>query len=141
MIRPPLPSKRARAYVTKMTLAQMTSQVAVTRPGPPTFDPATGLTEAHAGATVWSGPARIYSTSGSLTVMGEGVVSLGQTNISIPQDAPLPKVDDIVDVTSSLDDPAMVNRRYRVIDVSEGGILSPTRTLACTTVEGNPWSA
>lgn len=140
-MRAPIPSKRAREYVKKMTVAQMTSQVVVTRPGAPTFDSATGLTEAHTGSTVWSGPARIYSTTGSLTVLGEGLVSMGQTTISIPQDAPLPRVDDIVEVTASPDDPAMVERRYRVIDVSEGGLLSPSRQLTCTTIEGNPWSA
>lgn len=140
-LRPPIPSARARAYVKKMAVAQMTSQVVVTRPGAPTFNATTGLTTAHEGSEVWSGPARIYSTSGSLTVQGDGVVSMGQTTIAIPQDAPLAHVDDIVDVTSSPDDSAMVGRRYRVVDVSEGGLLSPTRNLQVTTVEGSPWQS
>jgi Family of unknown function (DUF6093) len=139
-LRAPVPSQRARNYVKKMALAQMTSQVAVTRPGAPTFDADTGLTTAHSTDPYWTGPARIYSTTGGIQVIGEGVVSLGQTTIAISQDAPLPKIDDIVEVTSSPDDPAMVGRFYRVIDVSEGGLLSPTRNLQVTTVEGNPWS-
>lgn len=140
-LRPPVPSARARAYLKKMTELQMQSQVHITRPGNPTFDPASGLTTAHTGSDVYTGPARVYPTQGALQAIGDGLVSIGQTSISIPQDAPLPKVDDIVDVVSTPDDSAMVDRRYRVIDVSEGGILSPSRSLTCTTVEGNPWSA
>lgn len=138
-LRPPVPSARARAYVKKMAVAQMTSQIVITRPGTPTFDATTGLTTAHTGTTVWTGPARFYSTTGGVQVIGDAVVSLGQTTVAIPQDAPLPEIDDIVDVTSSPDDTAMVGRRYRVIDVSEGGLLSPTRNLQVTTVEGSPW--
>ena len=140
-MRAPVPSARARAYVKRMAVAQMTSQVVVTRPGTPTFDPDTGLTTAHEGSEVWTGPARIYSTTGGLSIQGDGIVSLGQTTIAIPQDAPLPHVDDLVDVVSSPDDSAMVGRRYRVIDVSEGGIISPTRNLQVTTVEGSPWAS
>lgn len=138
-LRPAVPTKRARTYLTKMTLSQMTSQVSIERPGDPTFNATTGLETATTTGAIWSGPARIYGTSGSLTMVGDAVVSLAQTTISIPQTAPLIKVDDIVTVTSTSDDPAMVNKRYRVVDVTEGGLLSPTRQLTATTLEGSPW--
>lgn len=140
-LRPPVPSARARKYLTKMVVGQMTSTITIERPGRPTFNPTTGLTTGVEAQAIWTGPARVYGTTGSLTPLGDGVISLGQTNIAIPQDAPLPKVDDIVTVTVSPDDTAMVGRNYRVVDVSEGGILSPSRTLTVTTVEGNPWTA
>lgn len=136
----PIPSARARSYLTKMVVGQMTSTVSIERPGAPTFNATTGAITGVKASDLWSGPARIYGTRGSLTSLGDGVVSLGQTNISIPQTAPLPHVDDIVTVTFSPDDPALTGRRYRIVDVTEGGILSPMRVLTVTTVEGSPWT-
>jgi len=137
----PVPSARARSYLYKMTVGQMTSTVTIERPAVPTFDSTTGMSTAHTSVVVWSGPARIYSTTGGMQLVGGGLAAIGQSTVSIPQDAPLPKVDDMVEVTASPDDPAMVGRRYRVIDVTEGGILSPSRQLTVTTQEGSPWTS
>lgn len=140
-MRAPVPTKRARAYLYKQTVAQMTSQVTIHRPGTPSFNATSGTMTAQGATTIWSGPARIYSIQGSLQVVGGGIASLGQTTISVPQDAPLAKVDDMVEVTSSPDDPAIVGKQYRVIDVTEGGIVSPARQLTVTVVEGSPWTS
>lgn len=139
-MRGPLPSAKARAYVTKMAIAQMSSTVTLERPSNPTFDSTTGKMTAGGSTLYWTGPARIYPTAGGMTQIGGAVVDQGQTTVAIPQDAPLPKEDDLVTVTATTDDSAMTGRKYRIIDVTEGGILSPTRNLTVTTVEGSPWS-
>jgi len=139
-LRPPVPSRFARNYITKMSMAQMTSTITIFRPSPADFDTDTGQISAGTGTTIWSGPARIYSESGSLASIGGELVSLGQTYMAIPQTALGVHVDDLAQVTATLDDPALVNTVFRIVDVSAGGLLSATRRLTVTTVEPNPWN-
>lgn len=137
---PPVPSPFARKYLVSMATAQMTSTITITRPTETAFNATTGDLTAGTAAAVWSGPGRIYSEAGSLTAIGGELVSLGQTFIAIPQSATLPHVDDLVTVTASSDDPALVDRVFRIVDVSMGGVISPTRKLTVTAIEPNPWN-
>lgn len=138
-LRPPVPSRMARSYLSKMAIAQMTSTITVSRPADPAFNTTTGEISTGTYVTIWTGPARIYSESGALSVIGDEMVSVGTTYIAIAQSAPLPRVDDIAKVNTTLDDPALVDTVFRIVDVSVGGLLSPTRRLTVTTIESNPW--
>jgi hypothetical protein len=100
------------------------------------FDRATGkfggLTNA---TTVYSGPVRIQSVSGSGTAdIGGTEVSQRDTIISIPMSAPIPHRDDIVIVgVDDLADATQDHQVYRVLGADGGGLLGAVRHLSCVT--------
>lgn len=121
---------------------QMQNSVQVLRPVAPTFNATTGLITAHSNTTlVWSGPARVYPASGGgNTQIGDGYLTLRTTTISVMEEgSDIIQVNDLVQITSDVDDAAGTNKQFRVIDVSLGGVLDPTRKLTCTEVEANPF--
>jgi hypothetical protein len=121
---------------------QMQSSITVLRPVAPSFDAASGLITAHSNTTtVWTGPARVYTASGGgNTQIGDGYLTLRTTTISVMEvGSDVIQVNDLVKITSDADDAAATNKQFRVIDVTLGGVLDPTRKLTCTEVEANPF--
>jgi hypothetical protein len=74
-------------------------------------------------------------------MVGEDEVPLQATQLSIPWNAdPVPRRDDEVEVLTS-DDPAMVGKRFRIMDVAKAGDLRPTRRFTVQTIEASrQWS-
>lgn len=137
-----LPSKRAQAIITKKMLAQMGSTVVITRPTAPAFDATTGLmTATDTNTPLYTGPARIYPVSGGgQTFLGSEDTVMRTTTFSVPQTGTEGlRVGDLVTVAATQDDQALVGRQFRVLDVSMGGILDPTRKLSTQAVEPNPF--
>lgn len=134
-------SSLARRYVRNRVEAQMTSRVTIYRNSNPSFDSSSGVYTAHKGTQVYTGKARIYGVDGAgVTQVGEGDFVNRQTYITIPGDAKVPHVDDVVVITHSVDTD-LVGRAWRVIAVDGGSILMHSRRLTVTGVmENRDWS-
>lgn len=117
----------------------MVDTVAIYRPGPMAFNSTTGLNAATSVKKIYEGHARIYSVEGpSLISVGEADLVFRQTYISIPADVlPAPIRDDIVKVLEGRSDEDLLDKAFRVMDVSGGGIVRAVRRLLCQTLEEN----
>ena len=141
-LRPAVFSNRALSFLAVKMLSQMQMTIAITRPIAPTFNAATGLMTAHSNAiALYTGKARVYQVSGGQqSQIGDGVIFLRTTSVSIPETlASGVRVDDMVTITASIDDSVEVGTKYRIIDVTMGGIGDPTRKLTCTEWEPNAY--
>lgn len=139
-LRAQVPSKRALAYMRTKMRGQMQSIVAVYRPLEPTFDASSGLITAHAATQkVWQGPARIYPASGGGNIpLGDGYLTQRTSVVSVMEEgSEVIRVNDLVQIVQDADDAAGTGQEFRIIDVTLGGVLDPTRKLTCTDVEPN----
>lgn len=128
-------SNRARAYIRSRATGNMNYTCQVQRIGAPSFDSVTGIYTAGEPSVLYTGVCRIWQVSGGGTVdvNQEGII-LQQTKLSIPWNEGVGiKRDDEVKITAASYDPALVNKRYRILDVDKGGDLRATRTF---TVQG-----
>lgn len=139
MAKSPLPSAYAVKYMRRRAELMMTSTIRIFHPGNPVFDSTTGMTGGGTPTNIYQGPARIFTMTGSPAPLGDQVVSMNQTVVSIPYNSPLPRVDDVVEIQTN-DDPALVGRNYRIVDVEEGGIASPVRHLTVSGVQPDAFS-
>lgn len=134
------PSTRSLNYVRKQSQLLMTSTVLIYRPGTPTFNSTTGVMTASNSQTIYTGPAHVYTAKGNMQDVAGELLTVNQTFVSIPWTAPVPKSDDVIQVTVS-NDPALTNRYFRIVDVPEGGINPIVRTLAVTGVEPDAFTS
>lgn len=131
------------AYLATAVTAFMTSTVELVRPAVPTYDPVLGTALAGStdGYTGYTGPAQLTRSASAGSVMsGESYSEISTVRVILPQIALLPRVEDQVIVVACPEDPSLVNEVLRVIDVSFGGITSPTRTLTCTFATATPFN-
>lgn len=107
---------RAVNSLRRMAEEHMVDTVRVYRPSTSVLSD--DLTETNVpGALVWEGKARISPTQGPREQgVGEGVISMRDADFLIPHDAPLPWMDDEVEVVASAD-AALVGRWFRITDV------------------------
>lgn len=95
----------------------------------------TGVYGAPTAVDYYVGPCRVApSTSGSPTVVGEEEIVYRQTDIFLPYDAPVPREDDVVLITASEEDPEMVGRVFRIVEVRLSS-NNNARMLSCTNVQ------
>ena len=94
-----------------------------------TFDPATGEYVTTPGAQVYSGPCRVKPRDNTDRVVEAGgqAVSLFPFVVSVPISATTFEVDDVVTVTASQLDPAMVGLVLRVKQIATGSHLTARR--------------
>lgn len=92
----------------------------------PVFDPETGYSSAG-GAAVYAGACRIRPAGASGRDVGDAPIVLHSYLVTIPWDAVGIAINQVVTITDS-DDPDMVDRTFRVVDV-EGGTGNPHRRL------------
>jgi len=94
-----------------------------------TFDPATGEYVTTPGETVYTGPCRVRpaGTSDRVVDAGGQAVSLFPFVASVPITAVRFAVDDLVTVTASALDPALVGTVLRVAQVAAGTHLTARR--------------
>lgn len=125
---------RARAYAE----ANMQSTVTIARRSKPVFDQTTGRLAPGAPTTIYTGIARIYDvTGGTMMLLGEDPQYVRSSFVSIPMSAPVPQVDDVVEVTAH-PDPALIGKFFKITDVSAGGQLPAARRLSVQGVEASP---
>ncbi len=110
------------------------------RPGGPahTTDPTTGAVS-YGSAPLYSGKCRVQMMTGvrgdNLLRAGERSIVVQSAIISLPIDAPVHRVDDLITVTASALDPQLISRVYRVEDVTHKTYLT-ARRLICQEVTG-----
>lgn len=139
MGRPPY-SARTLAYLRSRLNDNMLGQLQVLRRAQPTLDTDSLLLTTKVATTVYAGKARIYSSNGGAPIyVGEGIIAVTATTVSLPFDAPEIKVDDIVLVSSFGADPQLVADTYTVKDVAGGGLMRATRQLSCQAYQANRW--
>lgn len=137
MTEPPLLSKLVRRSV---KLAQplarayaegnMTMEVEITRPAKSTFDRNTGRMTNPPDATVYTGVARMYEVVGGQAYnLGDEPQFYASSYVSIPVSAPRPWANDDVRIVTA-EDPALVDRHYRITGVDTGGLLPAVHRCA-----------
>lgn len=99
--------------------------------GEPTFDPATRLHADPAASPVYTGKCRVKppTTQVSRVEAGDVLVAAQWFTVSVPASVTGLKRDDVVRVTAS-QDPGLVNRRLRVVQVDAGTHVT-ARRLTC----------
>lgn len=129
--------ERARTVARQRAEANMTARVAIYRLTPQdTLDPNTLVLTTNAQEIILETKAFIHtlSSSGEVTA-GDGPIPLRAAIFSIPVVIPsqykLPRIDDIVRVTSYRADPTVLGRSYQIVAVSDAGLLASTRQLTC----------
>jgi Family of unknown function (DUF6093) len=123
-------------YARRYAEANMTAQVKITRMDEAVLDESGGLTatEMH---TVYEGKGRVYGVSGPMTMnLGEEPQYFSSTYVSIPYDATMPRVDDVIKVTEHYDE-TLVGRTFRVMDVEAGGQYPAVRRMQVTGVQNS----
>lgn len=137
----------ARAMARRRATMDMDTTVTITRmDSPPRYDSTTLLVTGRTALPVYTGKAFIHSLGGQGdTVIGDAGIPLRTTTISIPAETPawttlVPRVDDVVTVTSCEHDPSLVGRVFQVVSVDGGNPIRGTRALYCTTWgDSNNW--
>jgi hypothetical protein len=127
-------AKRVRSNIE----ANMTATVLITRLTDPELD-SHNFVSVNAGMTVYSGPARLTTAQGPVTfTLGEEVQFFSSAWATLPLDRNgtpyYPQVNDLLAVTGA-DDPAMVERRFRVVDVEATGMLATHRRIQLVGVQ------
>lgn len=140
MVRSALPSRRALSFLTAKMISQMGSTIQITRPTKPIFDSKTGLMTAHNdGTTIYLGEARVYPVSGGgSSFLGSEDTIMRSATISVPEATTINvRAGDLITVVATQDDPALLNREFRITDVTLGGLMDPTRKLTADAIEPN----
>ena len=127
--------RSARGFLRDNVEANMTSTVHITRQqsaADAALD-SSGEISVYADSTVYDGVARMHNASGPVTyTIGEEVQFFSSGAATIPVDVNGTPVDvwvnDMLRVTGS-DDPVLVGRRFRVVDVEVTGMMSVSRRL------------
>jgi hypothetical protein len=97
--------------------------------GEPVLDPNTGQLTYPGSTAGYTGKCRIRPVSESAVAAGERLIVLTRYVVSIPMSADA-KVDDRVTVTSSVLDPSLAGRVFRVVGVARGTHVT-ARRLDC----------
>ncbi|WP_147317944.1 DUF6093 family protein [Streptomyces sp. 3212.3] len=107
--------------------------VEIFRPGPEVLDPDTG--EYHPGPdeVVYTGPGAMFAAGGPGLVLSlEGQAYADDTRnryrLLTPLDAPLASREDFVRVIAATQDGGLLNRVWRVLDISDANSLAVVRT-------------
>lgn len=110
----------------------MVDTCTITRgPGAETFDPATGEYVTSAPVTLYTGPCRVKAAGVDVVTQAPGQAdSLLPFEVSVPITAVAFAVDDVVTITASQLDPALVGLVLRVTLIPAGSHLT-ARRLGC----------
>lgn len=124
-------------YARRYAEANMTATVEIVRMSEPYLDINTGNLTAMEQFTIYRGKARVYGVSGPVTMnMGEEPQYFSSTYVSIPLDATMPRVDDVIEVLTH-HDWTVVGRTFRVMDVESGGQYPAVRRMQVTGVQNS----
>lgn len=111
----------------------MVDSCTITRAGDPVFDPDTGTYTDPAPTTVYEGKCRIQLSDAlfpQTREVGGGLVTVQRLTVQLPvAGTDAVAVGDTVEVTSAVNDPALVGKRYRITG-SHAKTHATTRRLA-----------
>lgn len=139
MTRPPY-TTRTQRYVRARARGNMSAAIRILRVTVTAMDADTLLITAPAAVLIYSGIARITTLNpGGLLSVGEEQISTRSTQVSIPYDASVPHVDDIVVVDSYGSDENLSERTFQVKGVDGGGLIRAVRTLSCVSYFESQW--
>lgn len=138
-------NKYARMLAQVHAKGNMIAKIELKRGGDaaPVWNPVTNQVESPEGEVIWGpdpadptkGIARIYAVTGPVTMgLGDEPQYFQSTYISIPLEAPLPEIDDVVEVIEH-PDIKLVGRFYRVVDVERGGQIPVVHKMQVVGVE------
>jgi hypothetical protein len=107
--------------------------VEIFRPGPQILNPDTGVYEPGPDLVLYQGTGAVFSQGGPGLVLSlEGQAYADDTRnryrLLTPLDAPLGSRDDHVRVTVATQDTGLLNRTWRVLDISDANSLAVVRT-------------
>lgn len=83
---------------------------------------------------IYNGCGRLWTVASGGTVDDGQLVYLSSSYISLPWDVDTTQVDDLIQVTAH-EDPAIMGRWFRVLNVDAGGILPVVRKHTVTSVQ------
>jgi hypothetical protein len=128
-------SPTAQAYIRKRATELMADQCRIFKPQKPVLDRSTGKTVTPAPIIKYEGPCRFWEVqSGGQVLIGDEQLTMSQTYLSLPFDAPVPESDDIVELTGSADS-SLVGSTVQVISIVRGGGLRSSRKMLVRVVE------
>ncbi|MFC1415436.1 DUF6093 family protein [Streptacidiphilus cavernicola] len=107
--------------------------VQIFQPGPEVLDPDSGEYVPGPDTVIYEGPGAIFAQGGpGITLSLEGQAYVDDTSdrfkLLTPLDAPLASRGDQVRVTVATQDGGLINRVWRVLDLSDAGTLAIVRT-------------
>ena len=128
-------STRARKFIQARATGNMTYTCRIERLAEPVFDEATSMMTSATATTIYTGVCRVFEVSGGAPItINEDAVVIQSTQLVIPFDAtPVPVRDDEVVILTAQFDPALVGKRFRIMDAAKGGDLRASRRF---TVQG-----
>lgn len=130
-------SPAAQAYIRKRASALMADECRIFKPGKPVLDRNTGKTVTPDPVVKYEGVCRYWEVqSGQQISVGDEQLTLTQSYLSLPFDAPVPESDDIVEITKSVD-PTLQGTTVSVIGITRGGGLRGSRKLLVRVVESS----
>jgi hypothetical protein len=111
----------------------MADTVQIFRPGPQVLNEETGLYEPGPDVIVWEGLGAVFAAGGPGMVMSlAGQAYQDDTHdryrLLTPLEAPLASRDDCLRVTNATQDQGLLNRVWRVLDISDANTLAVVRT-------------
>lgn len=121
----------ARAYGRHRATELMEDRCRILRPGPvsTTYDPVTRKVITVSGVLVYEGACRLWEANTSRTEVNGQLFTVAQPYLSIPWDAPIPEMNDRVEMLDSVDS-KLVGRGLIIMSVTRGGGLRVSRRMA-----------
>lgn len=108
------------------------------RAGASVFDRGTGDFVTTDGGIIYDGPVRVHNVAGGSTYNLAGEEQyFGDSYVFFPLSAPLPHVDDDIEITSDPDG-VLIDRHYRITGVDSGGLLPAGHRCAVVGAEPAP---
>jgi hypothetical protein len=128
-------SPTAQNYIRKRASELMADECRIFKPTRPVLDRTTGKTTTPSPTVKYEGVCRYWEVqSGQQISVGDEQLTLTQSYLSLPYDAPVPESDDIVEITKSVD-PTLQGTTVAVISITRGGGLRGSRKLLVRVVE------
>ena len=125
----------AQAYIKKRSAQLMADECRIFKPNKPVLDRTTGKTRTPSPTIKYQGPCRYWEVqSGQQVSIGEETLTMTQSYLSLPYDAPVPESDDTVEIIKSVD-PTLVGTTVAVISITRGGGLRGSRKLLVRVIE------
>ncbi|MCT9003541.1 DUF6093 family protein [Streptomyces rhizosphaerihabitans] len=130
---PPSEGLTLAAVATIVETRILVDTVEIFRPGPQILNPDTGVYEPGPDLVLYQGTGAVFSQGGPGLVLSlEGQAYADDTRnryrLLTPLGAPLGSRDDHVRVTVATQDPGLLNRTWRVLDISDANSLAVVRT-------------
>ncbi|MET9412114.1 DUF6093 family protein [Streptomyces sp. NPDC002935] len=130
---PPSEGLTLAAVATIVETRILVDTVEIFRPGPQILNPDTGVYEPGPDTILYQDTGAVFSQGGPGLVLSlEGQAYADDTRnryrLLTPLDAPLASRDDHVRVTVATQDPGLLNRTWRVLDISDANSLAIVRT-------------